>query len=436
MLGLSGLLLPIRFLIPAFALAFILDLFLLFFMGAYVKKNYLLSAFPPDDSYKLTSRFDQLKAQYDLKKIQLLKPAEIDSACFYLSDLNGSLIVISENILESFSQEDMACFLSYAFQKIKSGDAGFLTVLSSFLFLWEKFFYGVSYPFMYFKQRKRKAWDKSLKLPDFKKDYARAENKDTKTSLAYLNKPDQQQTFSNQMGMGLAFGILSLMTRNLFYNNDRLLYQTSLSFPLLAKDSHRQGLDNNKENADHNNRGNTDNKENTNPNNKENADHNNRGNTGNRENTNPNNKENTNNKENADHNNRGNTDNKENTNPNNKENADHNNRENTDNRENTNPNNKENNDKNKNDDSWNKSHTGGVLWKNSNRANLKERVRKQALFLWKLDSFLALNPPQLPLFFAPLFLTNFLTNLSKKDYIPLQPSIKNRVKKLVGGYPP
>ena len=301
MLGLSGLLLPIRFLIPAFALAFILDLFLLFFMGAYVKKNYLLSAFSPDDSYKLNSRFEQLKAQYSFKKIQLLKPAKIDSACFYLSDLNGSLIVISENILESFSQEDIACFLSYAFQKIKSGDAGFLTVLSSFLFLWEKFFYGVSYPFIYFKQRKRKALDKSLKLPDSTKDYTRAENKD---SSAYLNKPDQQQIFSNQMGMGLAFGILSLMTRNLFYNNDRLLYQND------------------------------------------------------------------------------------------------------------------------------------SMWKNSNTAKLKERVRKQALFLWKLDSFLALNPPQLPLFFAPLFLTNFLTNLSKKDYIPLQPSIKNRVKKLVGGYPP
>ena len=218
-------------------------------MGIYVRKTYLLSHFSPEDFYQIHSTFEKLKKQNNLQNVQLLKLKAKDSACFYLSGLRGSSIVLSENTLDSFDQKEMACFLSYAFQKIKSGDLLFLTVLSAFLFLLEKVFYILSYPLVFFKRKKN-------------------------------------------LGMAVMLKILSLMTKGIFYSNDKKL--------LLQK----------------------------------------------------------------------------------------------------------------------------------------KTARNQALFLWKLDSWTALNPPQLPLFFAPLFLTNFLTNFYEKDYISLQPLIKNRVKKLVGGYPP
>ena len=291
LIGLTGLLFPVRFLIPAFVISFVLSVFLLFFMTAYVKKNYLFSAVPPDDSCELYSIFQQLKKQYNLKDVQLIKLKEIDSACFYLSDLRGSLIVLSDNTLNSFNPEELACFLSYAFQKIKSGDALFLTVLSSFLFLVEKFFYILSYPFTVFKNKKTAVLDQELDSLVSTGD-SHFYGKD---GVNKLMDKDKRYKGLNKLGMGFVFRILSLMTRNIFYNNDRLLYKSDA---------------------------------------------------------------------------------------------------------------------------------------------FKEKKRNQALFLWKLDSFLSLNPPHLPYFFAPVFLTNFLTNLMEKDYIPLQPLIKNRVKNLVGTYPP
>ena len=248
----AGLLFPIRFLIPVSLFALILDIFLLFFIPIYVKKTYLYSVFPIDDPYKLCSVFNSLKTDHNLKHVQLLKLQGIDSVCFDLSGFNSSIIVLSENILESFSQKEIAYFLSYAFQKIQSGDSLFLTVLSAFLFLLEKVFYILSYPFVFLKKKNTK-----------------------RSGIAFMLK------------------ILSFMTKSVFYNNDKKL-----------------------------------------------------------------------------------------------------------------------------------------LLKN------KIEGKDQALFLWKLESFITLNPPSLPGFFAPLFLTNFLTNSNGKDYISLQPLIKDRVKNLVGSYPP
>ena len=297
---------PIRFLIPVFVFALILDIFLLFFMTFFVRKKYAFAVFPPHDFYNLNLIFEKLKTQHGLKNIHLLRPTEIDSACFYISAPNNSMIVISENILESFSEENMLYFLSYAFQKIKSGDALFLTVLSSFLFIVEKLFFVLSYPFMYFKKKKTKF-----------------------------------------LALDLVYKILSLMTRKLFYNNDRLLYQSNLSFLLDAncgqKQSYKEDIIKNKDMHE------------------------------------------------------GEAANKS---------AEE-------------------------DESGRES-----LKEGSTEKDLREKRRNQALFLWKLDSFLSLNPPHLPIFFAPVFLTNFLTNLEEKDYISLQPLIKSRVKNLVGGYPP
>ena len=221
-------------------------------MSFYTQKNYIFSAFPPDDSYKIHSVFERLKLQYNLKNVQLLKAQGMDSLCFYMAGLNQSTVILSENVLESFSERDMACFLSYAFQKIKSGEALFLTVLSSFIFLLERVFYILNYPFSFFKKQK-----------------------------------------IDSRGMMFLFKLLSFTTKRIFYRNDKKL-----------------------------------------------------------------------------------------------------------------------------------------------SLNKNQPAREQALFLWKLDSFIKLNPPQLPVFFAPLFLISFLTNSYGESYSSLQPLIKDRVKKLVGSFPP
>ena len=302
LIGLVALLFPAHFLILAFVLAFVLSVFLLFFMTVYVKNNYELSVFPPDDSYNLSSLFEKFKKTYSLQNVQLLKIKDIDSACFYLSSPTDSLIILSENILESFSPEDIACFLNYAFQKIKSGDALFLSSLSSFLFLFEKLFSALNYPLSFLKNKKRKRLKKNLGNSVFFEE--------TPSSSSVKN-----QKSLNISGMRALFGILSLVTRGLFYKNDRRLSQFDLNDLFFKKD-----FEKNKSQA---------------------------------------------------------------------------------------------------------------MSKSNN-----ENKRNQALFLWKLDSFLSLNPPDLPSFFAPVFLVNFLTNWEEKDYIHLQPLIKNRVKKLVGSYPP
>ena len=72
---------------------------------------------------------------------------------FYFSCGGQSFVVLSEDILENFSQEDIKCFLTYPFQMILSGDLLFLTLLSGFLFLIEKISYFLNYPLSFFKRK-------------------------------------------------------------------------------------------------------------------------------------------------------------------------------------------------------------------------------------------------------------------------------------------
>ncbi|MCY4321262.1 MAG: hypothetical protein OXC37_02500, partial [Bdellovibrionaceae bacterium] len=237
------------FLIPIAFLILILYLFLLFFMGVYIKRTYSFSEILPGDPYQIHSDFEKLKKQYKLKNVRLLKIKDMESVYFYFNSFKTVFIVLSEDILENFNIKDILCFLSYAFQKGKSGDVLFLTVLSSFLFLWEKVFFILSYPLFFLKKNKKR-------------------------SLFFMLK------------------FLSLISRNVFYKNDKLLFKT------------------------------------------------------------------------------------------------------------------------------------------------ESQKKDQALSLWKLDNFTRFNLSPMPLFLSPLFLTKLLTNYCEKDYISLQPLIKNRIKNLLGSYPP
>lgn len=69
----------------------------------------------------------------------------------------------------------------------------------------------------------------------------------------------------------------------------------------------------------------------------------------------------------------------------------------------------------------------------SSHQNLKEN---QALFLWRMDSFLKLHSPKISPFMSPLFLTNPLTDSYSECYVPLQPLMEKRMKLLIGSYPP
>ena len=243
----------LKFLIPAFVGLLILDLFLLFFSGFYLRKKFTFSVFSLDDPYEVNQLFENLKRDYNLKNIQLLKIKDENYSFFYFSYGGQSFVVLSENILENFSQEDIKCFLAYPFQMILSGHLLFLTLLSGFLFLMEKISYFLNYPLSFFKR-------KPLKKESL--------------FLVFVLK-------------GLSF-----MTRKIFYKMDQNLY-------------------------------------------------------------------------------------------------------------------------------------------------LKEDERKkQALFLWRLDGLTSVKSLKVSPFLAPLFLTNPLTNSDWKGYISLQPLIENRVRALIGSYPP
>ena len=68
-----GLFVDLKFLIPAFVGLLILDLFLLFFSGFYLRKKFTFSVFSPEDPYGVNRLFENLKTDYNLKNVQLLK---------------------------------------------------------------------------------------------------------------------------------------------------------------------------------------------------------------------------------------------------------------------------------------------------------------------------------------------------------------------------
>ena len=177
--------LDLRFFILIFVFLSLLNTFLLFFAGFYLHKTFLFSAFPPDDPYGVSLAFEELKKSSGLKNIQLLKIKQLNSAFFCFSYGSQSFVVLSEDILESFSKENIRCLLSYPFQMVQSGDLFFLTILSGFLLFLEKILGFLNYPLSFFKSKK------SLK----------------KESLF----------------MVFVLKVLSLMTKTIFYKTDKKL---------------------------------------------------------------------------------------------------------------------------------------------------------------------------------------------------------------------
>ena len=178
--------LDLRYLVPVFVFLLILNLFLLFSAGFYLKRNFSFSAFVPEDPYGVHSIFEDLKNTYNLRDIQLLKIKHKDCSFFCFCTGKKSFVILSEDLLESFSKRDIKLLLSYPFQMAKSGDLFFLTLLSGFLFLMEKLLYFSNYP-----------------LSFFKKDLAKKKE---------------------NLFLFLVLGALSLMTRNIFYKVDKNVF--------------------------------------------------------------------------------------------------------------------------------------------------------------------------------------------------------------------
>ena len=175
----------LRYLVPVSVFLLILNLFLVFFAGFYLKRNFSFSAFVPEDPYGVHSTFEGLKNIYNLRNVQLLKIKHKGYSFFYFCTGKKSFFVLSEDLLEGLSKRDIKLLLSYPFQMAKSGDLFFLTLLSAFLFLIEKLLYFSNYP-----------------LSFFKKDSAKRGN----------------------LFLFLVLGALSLMTKNIFYREDKNVF--------------------------------------------------------------------------------------------------------------------------------------------------------------------------------------------------------------------
>ena len=177
--------LDLRFLIPVFVFLLFLNLFFLFFITFYLRKFFSFSSFPPEDPYGAYLIFEDLKNSYNLNNIQLLKIKRSGFSLFYFGNGYQFFVVLSEELLESVSKEELKCLLSYPFQMILSGDLAFLTLLSGFLFLMEKLLYLLNYPLFSFK-----------KNPDKKENL----------TLIFILK------------------VFSLITKNIFYRRDKNLF--------------------------------------------------------------------------------------------------------------------------------------------------------------------------------------------------------------------
>ena len=174
----------IRFLIPIIFLLIFLNLFLCLFTDYFIRKKYVFSHFPRDDSYGVSNLFENFKKKHANLKVQLLKSQELN--CLYWSGFNGAVIVLSEGFLETFDKKQLNCFFAYAFKKINSGNLFFLSLLSSFLYLSLKPAFLLSYPLFVKKKKKERV---------------------------FLQK-------------GL-MGLLCLSTKPLFYKTDRELFKSS-----------------------------------------------------------------------------------------------------------------------------------------------------------------------------------------------------------------
>lgn len=177
--------LDLRFLIPVFVFLLCFNLFLLFFITFYLRKIFSFSTFVPEDPHGVQMTFENLKNSYNLNNIQLLKTKQFNFSFFYFGNGYHFFVVLSEDLLESFSKEEIKYFLSYPFQMIQSGDLVVLNLLSGFLFLTEKLLYFLNYPVFSFKK-----------------------NTDKKRNLILV----------------LVLKALSSMTKKILYNRDKNLF--------------------------------------------------------------------------------------------------------------------------------------------------------------------------------------------------------------------
>jgi len=156
LIGIAGLFLDLRFLIPVVFFLIPLNFFLSFGASYLIKKNYIFSHFPMDDPYGVSTLFEDFKKKNPKVKVQLLKSQHWD--CLYWRGFNQSYIVVSEVFLENFSKEQLHCFLAYGFKKVKTGDLFFLSVLAAFFYLTLKPAFLLSAPLFMKKSQKEQVF--------------------------------------------------------------------------------------------------------------------------------------------------------------------------------------------------------------------------------------------------------------------------------------
>ena len=148
--------LEISFLIPAFVLLLIFNLFLYFFPEIKLKNCFSMEDFPPDDFWEIQRFLEDMKSSFPVKKVHCYKTKHLFPFFFCFGNSYKSYIVFSESFLDIFGEENRKQVLNYCLHMVATGETFFLTLLSAFLFLTEKFLRGISLPLQFFNKQKRK----------------------------------------------------------------------------------------------------------------------------------------------------------------------------------------------------------------------------------------------------------------------------------------
>ncbi|MGI9549417.1 MAG: hypothetical protein ACR2M7_05560 [Bdellovibrionales bacterium] len=140
------------FFIPTIAALLVFDIYLCFFYPNRVLKFFDLQHFAPNDAWKVTPLFEELKKTSSLN-VHIYKTKNPFPLSFCFGSPKSYHIVLSEDLLETFSNEDLRDLLTYYFVSCSQKGRFSLTLLSGILHSMDRFFWVLTFPFKGFKPR-------------------------------------------------------------------------------------------------------------------------------------------------------------------------------------------------------------------------------------------------------------------------------------------
>ena len=149
-----SLFLEIQFLIPTLALLCIFNAYIYLFHPYKILKHFSFQHFSPNDPWEITATLNELKADSDFKNISCYKTKMDLPATLCFGSPRGYYIILPEQLLDTFSKEDIKLLLSYYSKSISNGSVLFLTLMSGIIYLIDGFLFLLNYPLRYFQKNK------------------------------------------------------------------------------------------------------------------------------------------------------------------------------------------------------------------------------------------------------------------------------------------